>query len=785
VDAQLPLSDIRVVDTSTGIAGAYCTKLLADAGAQVVKVEGDLGDPLRRRATGKELPAGETGALFQYLHAGKRSLVGQVGDAALRSVLAGADLVVEDGLDGESMLRLQSEFPDLLVVSLSWFGRSGPWSERPANEFTVQAACGSLKSRGTPDRAPLAAGGQLGEWIAGGYAGTIALAALRAPTWSRHLDISIFECMCLTMGGHLDLAAQMGQPRLPRYVELPSVEETKDGVVGFCTITRQQFSDFLALIGHPELIDDDHLATYAGRQERAAMFHQMVREWSATQTTDDILDMASAMRIPVAPIGRPSTVPSLEHFVARGVFCAQPGTSFMRPRPPYRFNGEWLSEPRPAPALGELGQRAPWGERSVVEPAPPAGLPLQGIRVVDLTAFWAGPSGTHLLAALGAEVIKVESVRRPDGMRFSTTRSPQQSEQWWEWSPIFQWMNVNKRGVTLDITTEAGRAILLKLAQSSDVLIENFSPRVLEQCGLTWESIHEANPQLTMVRMPAFGLTGPWRDRPGFAQTMEQMTGMAWITGYPERPPIVPKGPCDPTAGIHAAFAVLAGLRASAQGGVGVFVEVPMVETALNIAAEAAIEFSAYGVEASRNGNHSARVSPQGTYPCRGDDEWVALSIESDAQWECFAALVGEPHLQTPALLVEAERRRQADGLDYHIAEWTRTRTASAVEEALWLAGIPAARVVSPYDLRENPQLAHRRFFESLQHPVLGDLHLMTLPFPRPDGQGWIRTPAPMLGQDNWAVLSQSGIDQADFEVLRQSDVIGDRIVTSATNAGR
>ncbi len=162
-------------------------------------------------------------------------------------------------------------------------------------------------------------------------------------------------------------------------------------------------------------------------------------------------------------------------------------------------------------------------------------------------------------------------------------------------------------------------------------MIENFSPRVMANFGLEWDAVTAANPRAVMVRMPAFGLDGPWRDRVGFAQTMEQATGMAWMTGHADGPPVIPRGVCDPIAGLHAAFAAIAALgRFATATGVGMQVESTMVESALNVAAEMLVEYSRNGIELRRNGNRGPGASPQGVYRCQGDDEWVALAALDD-----------------------------------------------------------------------------------------------------------------------------------------------------------
>ena len=221
-----------------------------------------------------------------------------------------------------------------------------------------------------------------------------------------------------------------------------------------------------------------------------------------------------------------------------------------------------------------------------------------------------------MLATLGADVIHIESIQRPDGMRMTGGMFAGAKEAWWEYSFFFLNSNTNKRAITLDLTNQRGIEIAKRLIATSDIVIENFSPRVMEGFGLDWDAIHAINPRCIFTRMPAFGLDGPWRDNVGFAQTMEQMTGLAWCTGHVEDRPRIQRGPCDPISGMHAVFATLVALFERDALGRGVQIECTMVEGALNAAAEQVIEASAYGNVLSRDGNRSPWAAPQGLYPC-------------------------------------------------------------------------------------------------------------------------------------------------------------------------
>jgi crotonobetainyl-CoA:carnitine CoA-transferase CaiB-like acyl-CoA transferase len=297
--------------------------------------------------------------------------------------------------------------------------------------------------------------------------------------------------------------------------------------------------------------------------------------------------------------------------------------------------------------------------------------------------------------------------------------------------------------------------------------------------GLGWDAIHAANPRTIYVRMPAFGLDGPWRDHTGFAQTMEQMTGMAWLTGHRDDQPRIQRGPCDPLAGMHAALALLVALEERERRGEGVHVECTMVEGALNAAAEAMIEFQAYGGRMEREGNRSPAAAPQGLYPCAGHDpvnapRWLALSVESDDQWRALAKLLGEPAWTAdPALASHAGRRAAHDRIDAALRPWLATRERDAAIETLVAAGVPAAPVFDPRDTHRHPQLAARGYYEALDHPEVGRQLVPGVPFRYASVERWLRRPAPTLGEHNREILAELGLSDAEIDALAEAKVIG------------
>jgi crotonobetainyl-CoA:carnitine CoA-transferase CaiB-like acyl-CoA transferase len=325
-----------------------------------------------------------------------------------------------------------------------------------------------------------------------------------------------------------------------------------------------------------------------------------------------------------------------------------------------------------------------------------------------------------MLGCLGADVIKVESVSRPDLMRYTSTRPPTE-DRWWEWGPLFHGANSNKRGITLDMTKTESVEILKRLIVTADVLLDNFTPRVMDQFGLTWHAVQEMNPSVVMVRMPAYGLDGPWRDRTGFAQTMESITGMAWVTGWPDGPPLLPRGACDPLAAMHAVFATFLALRDRDWNGSGHFLEITMIEAALNAAAEQVVEHSASGALPQRLGNHGATAAPQNVYQCSGDEEWVAVAVTTDDEWAGLCEVLDTPEwARAPELTTADGRRRAQDDIDTELTKWCAERDAHEVAEQLLAAGVPAGYVVDARDIASNPQLLHRGYFDEVLGGIVG-----------------------------------------------------------------
>jgi crotonobetainyl-CoA:carnitine CoA-transferase CaiB-like acyl-CoA transferase len=406
--------------------------------------------------------------------------------------------------------------------------------------------------------------------------------------------------------------------------------------------------------------------------------------------------------------------------------------------------------------------------------------------VLDMTGYWAGPLVGHVLALLGAEVIHLESATRPDGARL-VGGVPQTEERFWERGPIFAALNSNKKSLTIDFSNPRGVELVRQFVTTCDVVVENYTPRVLDQAGLDYESLCEVRPDLVMVRMPGFGLDGPWRELAAFAFVIEDASGLTWLTGHPDLLPWEPYCVGDPNAGLHALFGLLLALEHRDRTGEGSLVEAAMVDAALNITAEQVIEHSAYGALLERAGNRGPGAAPQNLYQAAGpdeygkDDSWVAIAVATDDQWVSLRRALGEPEWAAdPVLASAAGRVQHHERIDALLGEWCRARSAGEIVECLWDAGVPAGEVIQPHRQAELAQIEFRKFFEELDHPVIGRSRYSTLPmrFSRAADKLHVRH-APLLGEHNAELLAELGLGADEIDALEADGIIG-RSLTSA-----
>ncbi|OMC29344.1 acyl-CoA hydratase [Mycobacterium sp. GA-1841] len=778
------LAGLRVVEIGGEIAAAYCTKLLVDLGADVHKFEPPSGDPLRSWGTG--------GGLFEYLNAGKRSSTIDptvAADlAAARELISGADVLVDSmsvgaldgwGVDVHTLRSLNSR---LAVVRISDFGQHGPLRGRETTPLTMQAAAGWVNDR-DPGRAPVQAGARIPEYIAGSYAAMSALTAVRIASGGVggpvEVDLSVFECLLSTLPYPMLLAERlmkMGLPGNSKGAPMLGIVQAADGWIGINCLTGQHWLDVCAMVGLPDF-EEHQIAIMIGGPEREEFFAK-AQPWLDSMNVADLVELSQAMRIPAAPVTDGKTILDCPQYADRGFFieAGATGRTFTRPGAPFRLSRTPVPMPGPAPRQPSSATVWPRADRAGFASVPDPERPFEGLKVFDLSTFWAGAYLTCYLGAFGADVVKVESIQRPDGHRYSGSLL-REGDDWYERGPLWQGTNLNKRDITLDLSSAAGRELALRMATEADVVVENYSPRVVEQFGMDYDSLVKVNPDVIMVRMPGFGLAGPWRDYVGWALNIEQLSGMSAATGYPDGPPCNLQGPADPIAGVHATVALLAALEHRTRTGEGQLIEVAQIEVGAAVTAEPVIESSLTGQVPGRDGNRH-REYAQGVYPTMTADDWVAVSVRDDADWAAVAEILGRPELADDGRLATAtQRRANHDAFDDVVSAWTRGRSAGDVVAAFAARGVPAERVLTPDRMYDIDQLDARGFYQELNHPITGDHRYPGWPFRiSPGPLRHHRAAPPTLGQHNGAVLEALGLTADEVDLLRADGVIGERL---------
>ena len=421
-------------------------------------------------------------------------------------------------------------------------------------------------------------------------------------------------------------------------------------------------------------------------------------------------------------------------------------------------------------------------------------LPLEGIRILDFTVVWAGPYATQLLAEWGAEVIRVESRQFfPSTTRGVIARTTKQmAEQTgqgsgfpdgdpgarpWNRAALFNVHARNKLSMTVDLMRPEGQEVLEQLVGVSDGLIENNAVATMERTGVNWERLSKINPRLVMIRMPAFGLSGPYRSYRTFGSHMEAVVGHYSVFGYPGADPSASGTSlaADPAAGVAGALAFAAGLRQRRRTGKGLQIELSTAENFSTYLGEYVMDYTMNGTLHKYAGNRDPVAAPQGVYPCAGEDRWIAVTVETDEEWSALCGAMGQPSLASDQRFATLEARRiNHDELDGVIAAWTGERDAIETMGLLQTAGVRAGAVMNEADAFADPQLAARGYWEELTHPEAGT-HLNP-------GVVWRteRTPnrleraAPRLGEDNEYVYQELlGFDDAQYEAFERSGHIG------------
>ena len=409
----------------------------------------------------------------------------------------------------------------------------------------------------------------------------------------------------------------------------------------------------------------------------------------------------------------------------------------------------------------------------------PAQRPLEGVRVLDLTQVYAGPTCTRILADLGAEVIRMEAPARLDITRSLIHCDNDGQELPWERSLYFTVRNAGKKEIALDLNQGRGRELLRGLIAHSDVLAESFTPRVMRAFELDYEHVRQLKPDIVMISLSGYGQDGPYSDWSAYGMGLEPASGVSQLTGYPQGGPLrTGMSFTDPYSGFLGAGAVLAALHHRRRTGHGQYIDLSEQEAAVPLVGAALMDFAMNGRLSERLGNRSEWAAPQGCYRCAGDDDWLVVSIESDAEWAAFCGATGHPEWAEDERFADVlSRHRHHDELDRLIEGWTREREHYEAFHLLQRAGVKAAPVLNGKELLLDPHFRERGQFDVVDQP-----HMGRRPIPRhlaakfDDFEASAQGPAPTLGQHNHEVLGGLlGLSEEELAQLEEQGVIATR----------
>jgi crotonobetainyl-CoA:carnitine CoA-transferase CaiB-like acyl-CoA transferase len=775
------LDGISVVDLTTGVAGAYAGKLLADLGARVVMIEPPGGSPLRRRppAAGP----GRDSVLFEHFAGGKESVVPEGPDDAL--AIIGGQLWATDVLlvDGTSpwMLPPGARPEHLVEVDVSPFGRTGPCAGWRGSDLAVWAMGGYHYFTGDPTREPL--------WLPGSHAGMhagvhAAFAALvgvyerRRSGYGQSVEISELESVLSAHAWLVSSWAACGQllPRVPS-----DLIRAADGWVYFMRIVP--LDNLFILIEQYDMMEENLTESLPVWFEAIPRIFALVAEWAKDKTVAEIVEAAQELRVPVTPVLDAAGVAADPQLEARGWWEADSDGAMAFPGQPYQLSETPSARRGPAPAMGEHTAAARAVEAGGPEGAPrPPGValaepPLAGIRVVEVTNNWAGPACGRHLADLGAEIIKVEWATRPAARALFWPGPVQdQQRQGHNRAMYFNEMNRNKREVVLDLSKPAGRDAFMGLIADADVLIENNSARVMPNLDLGWEQVSQVNPRLIMVSMSGYGASGPRRDWVAYGSNIETTSGLTSTTGYADG--LLSRTTlfyADPVTGAHGAVAVMAALEHRRRTGRGQWIDMSLNECGAAFCCDALTSYRATGDVRPPSGNRDGRYAPHGVYPCAGVDFWVAIAVQDDDEWPALAAAIGRDDLAAdPGLATLEGRQARHDELDEAIAAWTSGLEQYEVAWELQRRGVSAAPVLANWQILADPHIHRRHAYEPVEFPVVGVYPTTTWPWRFARTPARIVRPAPLFGEHNHQILSELGLSDERIAELYADAITAD-----------
>jgi crotonobetainyl-CoA:carnitine CoA-transferase CaiB-like acyl-CoA transferase len=794
------LAKLRVLDIADEKA-SFCSKILADLGAQVIKVEKPGGDSSRKIGPFLNNSAHpEQSLFFWYNNTNKVGVTLDLqqidGRKFFAKLIEKADVVVESYAPGYlSKLGLSFEFlsavnPALIMVSVTGFGQDGPRKDFRSCDLVASALGGQMYVCGSPSLFPIKAYGQQSYLTASLYAAVGILMALRkrASTGKGdHIDISLQETVASTLEHVMVRYFQEGAVAKRRgdrhWSDFFCILPCKDGFIHLTPFFGwETLVELLDRAGKAEDLKDKKWNDEGYRVANIDHAVDVLQKWTKIQAAGELFKLGQLMRLPWAPIHSPNEIMASPQLKVREFFMdffhPELSTAIPYPKLPYRYSSPCATPKKRAPLIGEDNAnvlpsdfefKEIKAKKNSIHKQNPSDVhnkkdyPL-GFRVLDFTRVLAGPYATRILGDFGAEVIKVQSKKTATGAEDNT-------------GFYFNTWNRNKRSITLDMSRPEARKIALKLTAISDVLVENFSPRVMSNWGLNYEKLKEAKKDLIMVSMSGMGQTGPWKDYVAFGPTLQSLGGLTYLTSYSKDAPVgLGYSYADAVAGLYCAIGVLAALEHRDRTGLGQRIDLSEYEAVCTLIGPALLDAAANQKVIETLGNQSPHISaaPYGCYKCLGEDRWCVVAVFDEAEWHKLCNVTGNREwAKDPRFSNFAMRKEHAEVLDVLIQQWTSKNTAEMVMKLLQEAGVHAGVVQNAQDLMNDPQLQARGFFVKLDHPVLGKIVSDGSPIKIGSNGMPAWKSAPLLGEDNeYVYLELLGLAESEFKSYIERGII-------------
>ncbi|MBU4319317.1 MAG: CoA transferase [Proteobacteria bacterium] len=807
--SESALKDLKVLEFGEMVSAPYCGKLLADLGAEVIKIEPPEGDSARHYGPFPDhQPHPEKSALFLYNNTGKKSITLDFTKPrdvdTFKKLVKWADALIDNHAPavlesiGLGWDQLKKENPDLIYTCITPFGRTGPNAEIQGNELIACHAGGLanlLPARSVDiSHAPVKLAGFQINYNAGLVAAlmTLVLAGNRANTGGGELvDISLQET-ALSLVNPLVASNRYDGSTWHRVPDRPpgmGRMQTSDGYVVLAAADDHHFRAFRELMGKPDFVASDEWDNRHFRSHHLMDIAAKLEAWMLTQEKHDIHHKAAKVGIPVGPLNTVKDVMENAQYIARDFFVTidHPEAGKLKyPGFPFKSTAMPLNTPKAAPLLGQHNEeiikslstpRITVSEGVKPEGKQPRRLPLEGTRILDFSWVWAGPYACTLLALLGAEVIKIEGHRRSDLMRRSIVWPlPEPAPRMLKPNEGmgFNAMNLNKKSFTLDLSKPDGVQAALKLVAISDVVIDNMRPNAMVKLGLGYEALQKIKSDIIAITLSSRGYNGPETDYLGFASIHQSVGGLSYITGHTnDHPTHGTAGDADLMNGISTAFLAVAALHYRNQTGKGQFIDYSQCEGVSSLLGEFFLGYQMTGEIAERIGNTHPFYAPHGVFRAWGVDRWLAIAVQRDEEFTALCAVMGQPELaQDPRFKDMAARKKNETALNAIMEAWTRERDRDWMATTLAKAGIAAAPSRNGADLMADPHLKARNAFKTLQHPEIGERRVALPPWKFTELEMKPKY-SPLLGEYNHYILEELlGYGKDEIQRLSDNDII-------------